>query len=431
MTCQRPVAEQTSARGRFVTRENRRARDRGLRGGPVAGLLCLPLVLLSTHAQAAHVTVGPHGDYTSVEAAINGHTYSPGDTIEIAGGTFTVQSMLKVSGSGNSLAPVVVRGAGMGTTIIDGSALTDSKALWDLENNNRWWVFEDMTVSGMRGSQTNARGFFLVGCEDVTLQRLEVTDCWNGIMASGGAKRVTLQFSNIHHCGGLQGPAHNIYIWLHDAQYGACYKDRTRNLTFRYNWVENADIEGYEISLAGDGSGIQGETLFLGNIIIKSASSVQQTHLIRFENGRSGTFRLVHNTIVAQPANVVVSSIASTTTLENNIFFGGQSLWSSGDWSVGQNWLDNNLVVPDAFVGNLRGSTPGLAATWELAPGSPCVDAGTSASILPQFQWSAFGTPAGRTTRGTNPDLGAFEAQWSTGTTISPVTWSGFKCRFR
>jgi hypothetical protein len=294
----------------------------------------------------------------------------------------------------------------------------------------------------MRGAQTNARGFFLVGCEDVMLQRLEVTDCWNGIMSASGAKRVTLQYSNIHHCGGLQGPAHNIYMnsgedfliqhnWLHDSQYGMCYKDRTRNLTFQYNWVENADLEGYEISLAG-GSGDLGETVFLGNILVKSPTSQQQTHFVRFESGRTGTFRLVHNTFIAQPDNVVISSIAATTTLANNIVVGGRSLWSSGSWAGGHNWFDSGLVVPEALSGGLRGAAPGFVsgkdADFTLASGSPCIDAGTAASPAPDHQWSSFGVPIARSVIGSAPDLGAFE---SAPVHVTPVGWGEFKRLFR
>jgi hypothetical protein len=280
----------------------------------------------------------------------------------------------------------------------------------------------------------------------VVLQRIEVKNCWNGIMSACGAKRVTLQYSNIHHCGGLQGPAHNIYMnsgedfliqhnWLHDAQYGMCYKDRTHNLTFRYNWVENAAIEGYEISLAGDGSADQGETLFLGNVFIKSPSSSQQSHFIRFENGRVGTFRLVHNTIVAQPNNVVVSSIASTTTLENNIVLGGRSLWSSGTWAGGSNWLDRGLELPSGLVASVRGTHPGFSsaknADFNLVAGSECIDAGAVASATAVYQWGGFGLPLPRSTAGSAPDLGAFEYRGGTGTLVLPTTWSAFKTFFR
>jgi len=404
------------------------------------------LTLLAPAGHAARVTVGPQGNFTTIEDAINGNTYSPGDTIEIAPGTFSTQQMLRPRGSGSAGSPIVVRGAGMGSTVIDGSALSNSKALWDVEQGNRWWVFEDMTVSGMRGAQDNARGFFLVGCEDVVLQRVEVTDCWNGIMSANGSKRVTLQYSNIHHCGGLQGPAHNIYMnsgedfiiqhnWLHDAQYGMCYKDRTHNLTFRYNLVENADIEGYEISLAGDGSGAQGETLFLGNVFIKSPTSSQQTHFIRFENGRAGTFRLVHNTIIAQSNNVVISSIASTTTLQNNLILGGRMLSSSGAWAGSNNWLDADLDIPAAFSGGLRGSAPGFAsakdADFHLIAGSACINAGDpSASPAPLYQWGGFRSPEPRSQAGSAPDIGAYE-YLGTGTAAVLRPWGAVKSMYR
>ena len=40
---------------------------------------------------------------------------------------------------------------------------------------------------------------------------------------------------------------------------------------------------------------------------------------MRFEDGRTGTLTMLHNTLIARPDNVVVSSIASRTTLQNNL----------------------------------------------------------------------------------------------------------------
>ena len=50
-------------------------------------------------AHAARVVVGPGGDFASVEAAINGRIYAPGDVIEIAAGTYEVEAMLRPLGS--------------------------------------------------------------------------------------------------------------------------------------------------------------------------------------------------------------------------------------------------------------------------------------------------------------------------------------------
>lgn len=422
----------------------------GLSLGRLARLLVLVEVVslvFTNSATAAQVVVGPGGDFNTVEAAINGHTYGPGDIIEIRPGTFEVGAMLRPLGSGQAGSPIVVRGAGMGRTIISGAPLKNSKALWDVEQGNRHWTFEDMTVRSMRGEQTNARGFFLVGCEDVVLQRVEITDCWNGIMSASGAKRVTVQLCNIHHCGGLAGPAHNIYMnsgenfviqhnWLHDAQYGMCYKDRTHNLVFRYNLVENADIEGYEVSLAGDGSADQGETLLLGNVFIKSRGSSQQTHFVRFENGRTGTLTMIHNTLIAQANNVVISSIASRTTLTNNIIVGGRGLWSSGTLEGTHNWLDQRLEGTGGLVASLRGSDPGFVnpngGDYRLAAGSPCIDAGVRTTPAPQWQWHSLGDPLAREVTGSAPDLGAYESGAPPGGTSAVLlTWSDFKRRYR
>ncbi len=410
---------------------------------------CFIVAALATpHAvQAALVRVGPGRTYPTIDAAINGHTYGPGDSIVLDAGTFAPTAMLKPLGSGAVGRPIVVRGAGIGATIVSGAQLTNSKALWDVEQGNAWWVFENFTVSGMRGAQTNARGFFLVGCADVVVQECEVTDCWNGFMSASGATRVTVQFCNVHHNGGLQGPAHDFYMsggsdfviqhnWIHDSQYGTCYKDRTHNLRLQYNRIENGAIEGYEVSLAGDGSGDQGETLLLGNVIIKSATSAQQTHFVRFEDGRAGTLRMAYNTLVGQPTrNVLVSSIAARNILDNNVLAGGATVFSgTGSLEGRNNWLGNGRVVP-GLVNSLQGSSPKFqnptAGDYRLASGSPCIDAADpAAGPSPNSQWSP---PLGADPRGVvgrGPDVGAFESPF-TSTAIRDLSWSGLKTQYR
>ena len=409
------------------------------------GLALLALAGGTDAAYAARFRVGAGRTFATLEAAINGHTYGAGDSILLDAGTFQPSAMLRPLGSGTPGHPIVVRGAGAGSTTVSGAALTNSKALWDVEQNNSWWVFEDLKVSGMRGAQTNARGFFLVGCADVVVQRCEVTDCWNGFMSASGATRVTVQYCNVHHNGGLQGPAHNFYMsggsdfviqynWIHDSQYGTCYKDRTHNLRLQYNRIENAAIEGYEVSLAGDGTGDQGETLLLGNVIVKSPSSAQQTHFVRFEDGRGGTLRLVHNTLVGQPRNVLVSSIASSTILDNNVFWSGASVFG-GTAAVGHNNWTGMGRDAGGLVGSLHTAAPGFAnaagGDYRLARGSVCIDAGDpSVTPQPTAQWNSSSAADLRGVVGRAPDVGAFEAPFGS-TALRELSWSAVKSQYR
>jgi hypothetical protein len=413
----------------------------------VAGVLLAGFTMLHAGvARAALVRVGPGRTYTTLEAAINGHTYGPADTLLLDAGTFTVGAMLKPLGSGSAGAPIVVRGAGIGSTTVSGAALSNDKALWDVEQTNRCWTFEDFTLSGMRGAQTNARGFFLVGCEDVIVQRSEVTNCWNGFMSSGAALRVTVQFCDIHHNGGLQGPAHDMYMsggtdfvirhnWIHDSEYGICYKDRTRNLQLLYNRIEYGNIQGYEVSLAGSGNGDLGNALLMGNIIVKSPTSAQQTHFVRFEDARIGTLTMLYNTLIGRSGNVMISSIASKTTLHDNIFWGGGSVFSGGTLEGTSNFIPASLSVPAGLLASVRGASAGFvnagAGDYHLAAGSPCIDtANPSVTPQPTEQWATLPGMEARGVSGQGPDIGAFETT-PTDSRARPSSWSRVKRSYR
>jgi hypothetical protein len=442
MHCTRISSQSWARAGMGRLRERRRGRVSGR-----CSLVLLSasfLVVPQTSAAARH-RIGPGREFTTLEAAVNGHTWAAGDTLQLDAGTFAVTQMLKPLGSGTAGRPIVVRGAGIGATVISGEALSNSKALWDVEQNNQQWIFEDFTLAHMRGAQTNARGFFLVNCTDVVVQRCEVTDCWNGFMSTPAATRVTVQYCDVHHNGGLQGPAHNMYMsggtdfliqhnWIHDAQYGTCYKDRTHNLRLCYNLIENAAIEGYEISLAGDGSAEQGDALLLGNVIVKCPTSANQTHLVRFEDGRAGTLTLIHNTVIGQSRNVLVSSIARLTTLHNNILYSGGTIFSGPAATGTNNWLGAGRSVA-GLTGSLSSTSPLFqnpgAGDYRLAPGSPCIDAANPA-VFPQptSQWVALPGSARRTVTGSAPDVGAYEATAGP-TAVQHVTWSALKARYR
>jgi hypothetical protein len=223
--------------------------------------------------------------------------------------------------------------------------------------------------------------------------------------------------------------------WIHDAQYGTCYKDRTHGLRLLYNRIENAAIEGYEVSLAGDGSGDQGETLLEGNILVKSAGSAQQTHFVRFEDGRGGTLRMQYNTLVGQPRNVLVSSLASSNVFANNIFYGGATVFGgAGAVSGSHNWVGSGRDV-GGLTASVRTATPGFAnaggGDYRLGAGSACIDAASAAAASPpSVQWAPPHDAAPRAVQGRAPDVGALESAGGT-TAVLPTTWTGLKVQYR
>lgn len=78
----------------------------------------LAAFLATAGLSAATITVGPGGapdyDYATIQAAIN--AADPGNTIQVAAGTYTERLMVTKA--------ITLQGAGAGLSIIDGTGLT-------------------------------------------------------------------------------------------------------------------------------------------------------------------------------------------------------------------------------------------------------------------------------------------------------------------
>jgi hypothetical protein len=130
----------------------------------------------------------------------------------------------------------------------------------------------------------------------------------------------------------------------------------------------------------------------------------------------------------------LVSSIASQTTLHNNILYGGATVFSGGTLTGTNNWLASGRTVA-GLTGSVQSGAPlfvdAAAGDYHLAAGSVCIDAANaSVSPLPVAQWRPLPGAAPRTIIGQGPDIGAFEAPTG-GTAVQAIGWGAMKVRYR
>ncbi|MBN1459410.1 MAG: hypothetical protein JXA57_07725, partial [Armatimonadetes bacterium] len=176
--------------------------------------------------------------------------------------------------------------------------------------------------------------------------------------------------------------------YIHRSIEGENFKSRGYHTIFAYNWVEEDAI----YSVAVD-SGGEGNTLWLGNVVIKRKAPGGQRRILGVGDGTGvaqGTLTLVNNTIIAtNPDDLYFFTEWSSTTdivLINNVFAGPSTRFlechGQGSISGTNNWFQLGMEVPDTVANSIFGDDPGFVDVeghdFRPAPGSPLIDAGLS-----------------------------------------------------
>jgi hypothetical protein len=405
-------------------------------------LLALPLA-----AEAATYTVGPGGQFPTLQAAFNAVDLAPGDVVEVAGGTtYDVGSPGIVMGTGDSGAPgnpVLVRGLRVGgqRPVLRGGTNTI-----EFRSSNHV-VFEGFEVTGTGDTLTGTFRCIYHHAHEVTIRDVLVRDCpRHGIL--GGDQdtgSLTVEFSEVRNSGS-NGGNHAIYMatdevaypgatfrlrhsYLHDSRFddardgGNLVKSRAERNEIHYNWLEGAFF--HELELIGpDPGGAQDgwseglareDSDIVGNVIVHTAAFGS---ILRFGGDATGQtfgrYRFVNNTVVRLGGNDDVPTVfrlfdgIAALEFHNNVFWreGASSLTLvrgvEADWPGGvvrvrgsNNWVKSGFAfnptsLPVQLAATLTGTTPGFTNAAALdfmpAPGSALLDAGTTAtSTAPDY----------------------------------------------
>jgi hypothetical protein len=406
----------------------------------------LVLLALATPAQGATYSVGPGRTWPDLQAAFNAIDLAPGDVVEVDGGvTYDVAAPGIVMGAGDGGAPgnpVLVRGLAVGgqRPILRGGTNTI-----EFRSSNHV-VFEGFEVTGTGNTTSGTFRCIYHHAHDITIRNVLVRDCpRHGILgADQDSGSLTVEYSEVRNAGS-NGGNHAIYMatdevaypgavfrlrhsYLVDSQFddavqgGNLVKSRAERNEIHYNWLEGAYF--HELELIGpDPNGAQAgwseglareDSDIVGNVIVHTAAFGSVLRFGGDATGQSfGRYRFVNNTVVRlggtdTPTVFRLFDGISSLEFHNNVFWreGAASLTLvrgvEADWPGGvvrvrgsNNWVKsgfafNPTTLAVQLSGTLSGATPGFTDTAGLdftpAPGSPLLDAGTTAtSTAPDY----------------------------------------------
>ncbi len=339
-----------------------------------------------------------------------------------------------------------------------------------------WIIIENLDVRSGRppygftddgGGQAtyanNAAAIYVEKAEHLVIRGCMIHDSGNGLFigVNQGQTQDVLIESNWIFDNGIEGRfyEHNSYtsalgITFQFNHYGplraGCdgnnLKDRSAGLVVRYNWIEGGNRQLDLVDGEDDPSVVNhpdyGQTFVYGNVLVEpdGAGNSQIVHYGgdsgTLSDYRKGTLYFFHNTVVStRNGNTTLlrlSTMDEHADVRNNIIYvtAGEGylamLSSDGVLDLSHNWIsagwvDSHDVLDGVInddstgqVGAEPGFVDGPGQDFELAAGSPCLDAAGDlpAAALPdnqllsQYVVHRAGTP--RPVEGP-PDQGAFE----------------------
>ena len=340
-----------------------------------AGLAIATFAIADASA-AKTISVGPGKQFAAPCAALTSAVN--GDVIEIeASGTYIGDSC--AFGASN----LTIRGINGRPKIIANGSYAQGKGTWVPYGKNT--IIDNIEMSGAAVPDQNGAAIRLDG-QHLTLRNSYLHHNENGILTNNdGISNVVVENSEFGFNGFGTGYTHNLYIghinslvfrgnYSHDANAGHDLKSRAETNTILYNrFSSTTGRPSYEIDLPNAGT-----AYVIGNVIHQPAVN-QNPGLLTFGvEGATNTKQdlyVVNNTFLNDDSSrgtfiFVGSAVTTPVLMQNNIFVG------TGTTITQVNAIDKS---------NYRTLTPSFVdrANFDLhpTPGSPVIDAGTSAGV--------------------------------------------------
>ena len=415
--------------------------------------VCL-LFWFAPPARAANLYVRPNGsgygtgngtDWSNAFNGFSGIAWAairPGDTLWVAGGTYT--QILHIGASGSAGNPITIN------RVLKTDAVPTSAAGWNsaydsqvvintpvstslifIDNGVGSYVAIDGRVDsgiylpykdGGSGVELNGSADFT----NITVKHLEAagpgpitqTSDTRGFdfTTQGTISNITVSHCSAHNSDTLMQFTRSVnlvveYCDLHDAgavnaatyHPNTIYVGTANNATIRYNQLHNIDVEGI---FFGD-SGNNGVKIY-GNVFYQGTSAPNSGRGIEIDNaGDAMSFQIYNNVFANLPlAPIRMSGVGSSGSVTNNIF------WNSGGVTYQNLTHDYNLSSDATAGGEAHGlanaANPFVNSTgngdFHLKAGSNAINKGTALAV-------EFNQDIDSHTRGADGtwDIGAYE----------------------
>lgn len=409
-------------------------------------------LLVAFGAQAAEIA--PGGDLRAAIAALR-----PGDTLELAGGTYTMSSSFRVTVNGTAQAPITIRAkAGQRPVIQQTNA---GQNIIEISGSSHA-VFAGIGFTG------GSHGIRLMGSSFVTIQDCEIWETGDvALSANSGGTYDGLRIlrNHIHHTNGTgegmylgcNSDACRVANSLIEGNYihhtnrasveqgdGIELKEGSYNNIVRNNVVHDTNYPGI-ITYGTVGNG--GPNVIEGNVVwntndyaIQSAAdAIIRNNVVLgtialqpHQSASPSNQQVVHNTIVSPGSGLEVRSVAGPVLVANNAVYsqsGTAIRLISGNLgqvtvagNVGRGGIEGKsggfvtgqAIEADLVAGHYRGAPP---IDLFPAPGSALIGAGTASYRAERdfngtlrtstdagaYQYSAGGNPGWQIVAGFKP----------------------------
>lgn len=371
------------------------------------------------------LTVGEGGRYPTIQAAVDAAV--PGDTVQIAGGTYREVVNFRKSGSPGAF--ITVKAKNGEKVIVDGSGVlpaisTAARGLLTLDRR------QYIKISGLTVTRSNRHGIYAGHASNIVVENSEISYARDGGILVGNGSDVTIDNNRVHHNNAA-------------AESGDIERSANEGVTLfqvtgfeiKNNTVFENEEEGIDVKNGARDGAVHDNNVYRNNgpnIYIDGANDVRvynnnvhdakgQTKSgigLAVESGGSArNVSIFNNVIHGNPGGGVdfwIGRYEDVQIVNNTIYDNGKTAISARDGTVSDSAAINNIAY-----GNALKSVAGIAMEHNLTSdpdfvdvakddvrlkaGSAAIDT-ASAAKAPAFDFTGGARPVG-----SGPDIGAYE----------------------